>query len=73
MKRELPLMIGISAGLYFMAIDRKIGFVDGLLLFTGIIFFIGYQVYNTLNSKKELKNSTAGSPDSKTGIAGEYK
>ncbi len=58
MKRELPLMIAISAGFYFMAIDKKIGFVDGLVLFTGIIFFIGYQIYNTLNSKKESRNST---------------
>jgi cation:H+ antiporter len=62
MKRELPLMIGISAGLYFMAIDRKIGFVDGLFLFTGIVLFIGYQIYHTLNSKKESRNSTANSP-----------
>ena len=68
MRRELPLMIGISAGLYFMAIDRKIGFVDGLLLFTGIILFIGYQIYHTLNSKKESRNSTAGNPVSKTGL-----
>ena len=67
MRRELPLMIGISAGLYFMAIDRTIGFVDGLLLFTGIILFIGYQIYHTLNSKKESRNSTASNPVSKTG------
>ena len=67
MRRELPLMIGISAGLYIMAIDRKIGFVDGLLLFTGIILFIGYQIYHTLNSKKESRNSTASNPVSKTG------
>jgi cation:H+ antiporter len=57
MKRELPLMIAISAGLYFMAIDKKIGLVDGLILFTGIIFFISYQVYNTLNSKGKSGNS----------------
>ncbi len=68
LKRELPLMIGISAALYFMAIDKKIGFVDGVLLFTGIVFFIGYQVYHTLNSKKELKKSIAGNPASKTGL-----
>ena len=68
MKRELPLMIGISAALYFMAIDRKIGFIDGLLLFTGIVFFIGYQVYSTFNHKKESQNSMAGNPDSKTGM-----
>ncbi len=58
MKRELPLMIAISAGLYFMAIDRKIGFIDGGLLVTGIILFIGYQIYNTLNSRKGPVNST---------------
>ena len=56
MKRELLLMIAISAGLYFMAIDKKIGFVDGLVLFTGIIFFISYQIYNTLNSKGKSGN-----------------
>ena len=66
MKRELPLMIGISAGLYFMAIDRKIGFVDGVLLFTGIVFFIGYQIYSTFNHKKESKNSMVGNPVRKT-------
>ena len=63
MRRELPLMIGISAGLYFMAIDRKIGFIDGLFLFAGIIFFIGYQVYNTLNSKKEPRSPTSSTDD----------
>jgi len=64
MKRELPLMIAISVGLYFMAIDRKIGFIDGLILFTGIILFIGYQIYNTMNSKRESRSS-----DNKTGMS----
>ncbi len=63
MKRELPLMIAISAGLYFMAIDKKIGFVDGLILFTGIIFFISYQIYNTLNSKRKSGNSTGNADE----------
>lgn len=57
MKRELPLMIAISACFCFMAIDKKIGFVDGLSLFAGIILYIGYQVYNTLNSKGKSRNS----------------
>jgi cation:H+ antiporter len=74
MKRELPLMIAISAGFYFMAIDKKIGLIDGLILFAGIIFFISYQVYNTLNSKKKSGNSeNSGSehssiPDDKTSL-----
>jgi len=54
MKRELPLMIAVSAGLYLMAIDRKIGFVDGVFLLIGIIIFVGYQIYYTVVSKKEL-------------------
>jgi len=58
MKRELPLMIAISAGLCLMAMDRKIGLVDGILLFTGIILYISYQVYSTLDSKRKLRNST---------------
>ncbi len=62
-KRELPLMIGISAVLYYMAMDRQIGFIDGLILFTGIIVFIGYQVYSTMNSKKGLRNSIGNTED----------
>jgi len=71
-KRELPLMIAISAGLYFMAIDKKIGFVDGLVLFTGIIFFISYQIYNTLNSKGKSGNSTGNVDETPSPSSSEY-
>ncbi len=68
MKRELLLMIAISFGLFLMAVfDGKIGRVDGLILFTGIIFFISYQVYNTINSKRKSGNSTDNA-DGKTCI-----
>jgi cation:H+ antiporter len=63
MKRELPLMIAISAALYLMAIDKKIGLIDGMILFTGIIIFVSYQVYNTLNSKRRSDNSTDNADD----------
>ncbi len=56
MKSELPLMIAISAALYLMAIDKEIGFVDGLFLFTGIMIFTGYQIYSTINSKQKSSN-----------------
>ncbi|MFQ5712620.1 MAG: calcium/sodium antiporter [Candidatus Scalinduaceae bacterium] len=56
MKSELPLMIAISAALYLMAIDKEIGFVDGLFLFTGIILFTGYQIYSTINLKQKSSN-----------------
>ena len=67
MKRELPLMIAISAALYIMAIDKKIGLIDGVILFTGIIIFVSYQVYNTINSKRKSGNSTDNA-DGKTCI-----
>ena len=77
MKRELPLMIAISVGLYFMAIDKKIGFVDGLVLFTGIIFFISYQIMNvpfgrflrllTLSGYSSRLRSNSGIPDDNAG------
>ncbi len=65
MKRALPLMIAISVGLYLMAIDRMIGFVDGLFLFIGIILFVGYQIYNVV-SKKKPHNSTGNMEDDPT-------
>ncbi len=67
MKRELPLMIAISAALYIMAIDKKIGLIDGMILFTGIIIFVSYQVYNTISSKRKSGNSTDNA-DGKTCI-----
>ncbi len=58
-KNELPLMISISVVFYLMVIDKKVGFIDGSLLITGIIVFTGYQVYRTINSKKKLYNLTS--------------
>ncbi len=70
-------MIAISVGLYFMAIDKKIGFVDGLVLFTGIIFFISYQIMNvpigrflrllTLSGYSSRLRSNSGIPDDNAG------
>ncbi len=56
MKKELPLMIGISCLFCFMAADKRIGTVDGALLFLGIVLYIGYQIYNTVNSKGVVEN-----------------
>jgi cation:H+ antiporter len=72
MKRELPLMIAISGGLYLMAIDRKIGFVDGVFLLIGIILFVGYQIYYTVVSKKELHTATGNINKSPTLASTEY-
>ena len=57
MKKELPLMIGISCLFFFMAMDRRIGVVDGVILFTGIVLYIGYQIYNILSSNNSRNRS----------------
>lgn len=64
-KNELPLMIAISVVFYLMAMDKKIGFIDGSFLFTGIILFTGYHIYRTIRSNSRSHNLT-----SVTNIAG---
>ncbi|KAA3602302.1 MAG: sodium:calcium antiporter [Candidatus Scalindua sp. AMX11] len=51
MKKEIPLMIGISCLFCIMAMDKMIGVIDGTILFVGIVLYIGYQIYNSINSK----------------------
>ena len=59
-KNELPLMIAISVVFYLMAMDKKIGFIDGSFLFTGIILFTGYHIYRTIKSNSRSYNLTSG-------------
>jgi len=59
-KNELPLMIAISVVFYLMAMDKKIGFIDGSFLFTGIILFTGYHIYRTIKSNSRSCNLTSG-------------
>lgn len=58
-KNELPLMIAISVVFYLMAMDKKIGIIDGSFLFTGIILFTGYQIYRTIRSNSRSHNLTS--------------
>ena len=58
-KNELPLMIAISVVFYLMAMDKKIGFIDGSFLFTGIILFTGYHIYRTIKSNSRSHNLTS--------------
>ncbi len=68
MKIELPLMIGILVVFCLMAIDKKIGFIDGLILFTGIILYTGYQVYHAISSRSNSNNMMQGAKIDKPGI-----
>ena len=47
---DVPIMIGVSILLYVMSLDGNISFLDGLVLFAGIIF---YTVWGIRQSRKE--------------------
>ncbi|HKL48572.1 MAG TPA: calcium/sodium antiporter [Desulfuromonadales bacterium] len=49
LSREIPMMIGASVLLFLFSLDGRLYFVDGLLLFSGLILFLTY----CLRSAKE--------------------
>ena len=51
--REIPIMIGLSLLLILFLIDGEISFIDGLILFAGLIVYV---VVNVMMARKE-KNS----------------
>jgi len=49
---DVPLMIGVSILLLLLGLDGRIGLVDGLLLFAGVVVYTVFAVYQ---SRKESK------------------
>ncbi len=46
LKREFPIMVAASIGVYLVAFDGELGFVDGMLLFACLLVFLGYCLLN---------------------------
>jgi len=44
--REIPFMIGVSVLFYLFALDGRIGFGNGLVLFCLLLVFLGYCLYS---------------------------
>lgn len=55
-RREVPVMIGVSLLFGALALDGNIGMFDGMLLFAGII---GYIVWSIIASRKETASANA--------------
>jgi cation:H+ antiporter len=49
---DVPIMIGVSLVTYFMSVDGLIGWLEGLLLFVGII---AYTIFLIVQSRRESK------------------
>jgi cation:H+ antiporter len=52
-RKELPIMMGATILFYLMALNLSIGFLEGLLLFVGIILFVTYSVFQGLREKNK--------------------
>ena len=55
-RREVPLMIGISLLLVALALDGNIGMLDGLLLTIGIVSYVAWSV---ISSRRETAEARA--------------
>ena len=53
-RRDVPLMIGVSVAVLLLALDGRIGRIDGVLLFAGII---GYTVFLIRQSRRETADA----------------
>ena len=55
-KKEIPIMIGVSLLLYFLAFVKLISPVDGFILFVGIVLFIFYCIYDAKHNTEQSKD-----------------
>lgn len=56
---DVPLMIGASLLLYVLALDGTISLPDGVLLFTLLLLYIGYLLYESKRENIEVKQEYA--------------
>ena len=50
-RREIPIMIGVSVMLLLFLIDGEIGFIDGLVFVSGLIIYLAFSVILALKEK----------------------
>ena len=58
---DVPIMIGASLLVWLMAIDGRIGRVDGLVLFSGIIAYTGFLIRQSRRESKAIQDEYAAS------------
>lgn len=53
LRKDVPLMIGASLIMYFMAFDGQFGRIDGLILFAGVIAYTAHAIVGGRNERIE--------------------
>ncbi len=69
-RKEIPLMIGISFLVFGMGLDRQIGLIDGIILASGAVI---YTVYVIRQSRQETKAIQDQYEQGFDGSAAQYK
>ena len=59
-RRDVPLMIGVSVLLFLMAIDGQLGRLDGIILFLAIIAYTTWSIWQSRREKQPLREEFAG-------------
>jgi cation:H+ antiporter len=59
LRMDVPIMIGVSFLTLFFGFDGKIGRVDGLILFSGIIAYTTFSIYRSRRENNPRENQSA--------------
>lgn len=54
-RRDVPLMIGLSIILLVMGLDGQLGRLDGLILFLGVIAYTSWSIWQSRRETQQLK------------------
>lgn len=53
-RREIPILIGVSVFVVIMALDGKFGLLDGIVLTSGLVVFVTYLLWEARRSPAEI-------------------
>ncbi len=67
---DVPIMIGVSILMFFMALDGRIGRLDGLILFAGLVGYTTFSIWQSRREKDQIEAATHMSYDEATSRSG---
>jgi cation:H+ antiporter len=57
-RRDIPIMLGVSALLFLLSLDSRLDRVDGIILFTGVILYTVLNYFFFVRGEKPLSEAT---------------
>jgi cation:H+ antiporter len=72
-KRDIPLMLGISLYLLLISLNSKLGRIEGATLFGGIILYTFFNYYISMQESKQVSLGASLAPEAALGGSGELE